>query len=786
MKRYYLRIKNWIQTQRKTLIPGPLAFKGARLGLLIFAIGSFLLAGAITWGRINDPFFLTLILGILLASFLGSRLFSYVFYQFIKLPKTYRWASMASIPLLLVSTAFSEKLLFIALIILPLLGASIAVIAKKNFKEKPLPHRIIAIVGLLIGLSGIGAGIYFMSPTGFELERPVNAAWETELNIPEVEDPSQPGPYEVKTLFYGSGEDPHRAFFGEKVDLKSPRVDGTAFIDEWEGISGWYRTWYWGFDYRELPLNAQVWYPEGKGPFPLVLIVHGNHPMSDYSDEGYGYLGELMASKGYIFASVDENFLNGSWSDIFGSLKKENDARAWILLEHLKLWHAWDEEAEHPFFGKVDTDNIALIGHSRGGEAMGHAAAFNQLSAYPDDASISFDYQFNIRSVIAIAPVDGQYQPGNTRTYFKNVNYFVIHGAQDADVTSYSGARQYERISFTDSLHHVKAGLYVDGANHGQFNTSWGNNDRGIPFTRLLNLKQLMPAKDQEKVAQVFISAFLDATLKGKSEYLPLFTDARKARSYLPETIYLSQFEDSKTQYITRFDEDLDIKSTPSGSRKIRGEHLTVWKEANIKLKYGVKDTRGVYLGWQRDEENPDTARYSIKLPLDSLYIDSNSVLVFSLAHAKGSTNPKSKGKWIKNEDEAKEDKEGQADEEMEEEGEDEEEELSEEEKKEKARMPIDFRIELQDTSGEIIRFPISDFSYLQRLIKVKIMKDDFLGGDEESESVFQTFPFALRDYQVQNPRFDMTRIDSLHFVFDRTEKGLIILDNIGFTVKPD
>ena len=57
--------------------------------------------------------------------------------------------------------------------------------------------------------------------------------------------------------------------------------------------------------------------PEGEGPFPLTLIVHGNHNMIDYSDEGYGYLGNLLASRGIIVVSVDQNFINGHWSGDF-------------------------------------------------------------------------------------------------------------------------------------------------------------------------------------------------------------------------------------------------------------------------------------------------------------------------------------------------------------------------------------------------------------------------------------------------------------------------------------
>ena len=63
----------------------------------------------------------------------------------------------------------------------------------------------------------------------------------------------------------------------------------------------------------------------------MVLVVHGNHNMRDYSDPGYDYLGELLASRGYVLASVDENFINGR-------IRNENDGRGWFLLKHVELF----------------------------------------------------------------------------------------------------------------------------------------------------------------------------------------------------------------------------------------------------------------------------------------------------------------------------------------------------------------------------------------------------------------------------------------------------------------
>ena len=48
----------------------------------------------------------------------------------------------------------------------------------------------------------------------------------------------------------------------------------------------------------------------------MILTVHGNHGMEHHSDPGYAYLGEHLSSRGFVMVSVDENFINGTWSGI--------------------------------------------------------------------------------------------------------------------------------------------------------------------------------------------------------------------------------------------------------------------------------------------------------------------------------------------------------------------------------------------------------------------------------------------------------------------------------------
>ena len=115
----------------------------------------------------------------------------------------------------------------------------------------------------------------------------------------------------------------------DSVSITTDPVDASKLVDL--GSSAKSRNDYWGFSPDSFPINGRVWYPDGEGPFPLVLVVHGNHNMKDFSDPGYDWLGELLASRGYILTSVDMNFINGG-------IRGENELRF--------LNHASDPNAE--------------------------------------------------------------------------------------------------------------------------------------------------------------------------------------------------------------------------------------------------------------------------------------------------------------------------------------------------------------------------------------------------------------------------------------------------------
>lgn len=548
------------------------------------------------------------------------------------------------------------------------------------------------------------------------------------------------GNYKVKTLFYGSGTDKRRSEYGERVDIKTKSVYAYPFLENYTGLKGRLRTKYWGFDDRSMPINGRVWYPQGEEKFPLVLIVHGNHKMQEYSDGGYEYLGKLLASQGFITVSVDENFLNASWLEDLGG---ENDGRAWILLKHLDAWKEFNSDKKNIFYNKVELENIALIGHSRGGEAVATASVLNKLKYYPQNASIKFDFNYNIKSIVAIAPTDGQYKPAGKPTEVKNVDYLLIQGANDGDVSEFIGSNQYNRVKFDDEKYHFKSSLYIYGANHGQFNTVWGDRDIAEPFGTYLNLKPLLNGEEQRNIAKVYISAFLKTTLKGEKEYMPLFRDYRAGGEILPKTLYVNRFQDSTFKLINNYEEDADLETMSLKGGIQSTERIYKWKEINLQFRGdSLRYNNAVYLKWITRE-----GKYSIELPGDTISswgINNSSKLVFSACD------------------------------------------IYENKIKNNSFQVTDFSIKLIDNNNEETIIPLSNIGRLHPPVGVKLSKWDFHNEKvygEEFEPVLQSFQIPMEEFVKNNKRFIPRELKSIEFIFNKSYSGNIVIDDIGIEV---
>jgi hypothetical protein len=377
--------------------------------------------------------------------------------------------------------------------------------------------------------------------------------------------PALPGPFAFSQVVYAApgviyAGNPDLAqyvvFQTPTPDYQTRRIDISDFADVPASPT-------WPFTAAHVPINGLLRVPQGAGPFPLCLIVHGNHDAQENSTPGYIYLLELLASHGIIAGSVDCNFLNGF---NFG----ENDGRAIVHLEHIKQFQIWNQQSGHPLFGQVDLSNIMIAGHSRGGESVGHASHFNRLDLVvpdPGDPAVPLDgsrglgpYHFNLKAVVAIAPTEHQYQPVGGPVIIQD-NYIILHGSRDGDVWTFEGYQAYDRahpIALGNPIQEAegfKALLWIYGANHNFFNSVWGQDDN--PF---------LSRPEQENVAKVYFSAIAQGTLLRRSQYLNLLKDYQlsQQKGWIPNTIRLvSQYQDPQRLFIAHYEEDT-VLMTPS------------------------------------------------------------------------------------------------------------------------------------------------------------------------------------------------------------------------------
>lgn len=671
-----------------------------------------------------------------------------------QLPPRFRWTVALCAPVVLTAVIhLPDTAGYIGLAILLLLASGIGG-SLANLLSPAVDSRLPAVV---LGVCAMAVAVLlWLVFASKEATNPALANYELDDWTLDLPNPGERGIYQFSEFSYGSGQDLRRPEFAEDAYFIARSVDGSKIIDNWDGLSGYLRSSYWGFGVDELPLQGRVWMPEGEGPFPLVLVVHGNHSMEDFSDPGYDYLGEHLASRGIILVSVDENFINGSFSarvNFFANrpgLREENDARGWLLLEHLRQWRDWNAEADHPMASKVDMERLALIGHSRGGEAVGVAAAFNSLPYYPDDATMAFDFGFNLRGVIAIAPVYGQYEARERPTQVEDVNFFTIHGDMDGDVQSFEGLAQYSRFAFSGDAYRFRSGLYVVGANHGQFNTTWENLDSNPFFAWVLDTGGIMDAEDQRDVARVYFSAFLESVFYDRPDYLPLFKDARYGAAWLPRTFFINQFEDSNQRILVDFENDMDVLTLDLTGGSVETEHLTRWFEAGNRLKYDELDSYSLFLAWDQ-EVNADTARVRFNL--------GESETIESLILALSATDMSSKPTDWENEEEASSN--------------------SSQDAPAQDSQLLDWTIRLEDGAGNTASAKLSADSPLYPLVEALPRRAGFLDDTDATERIFRRFELPIKAFEA-SPQFNAQAVRAIEFLFDQSPAGAIAVDYIA------
>lgn len=230
-----------------------------------------------------------------------------------------------------------------------------------------------------------------------------------------------------------------------------------------------------------LALRGSVAWPEGEGPFPVALIVHGSYqfctarsvdeevdvypcpPEDDLRQfEGFGYLAEALASSGYVALVPD---LSAEYTNGFGEAIFAKRAIG-IIDAHLDALVA-PEHVGHDGVGQADLSRLVVAGHSRGGPISVRYitdadAATRDVSALalltPAYLAPESKIPRNLPTALLISECDGDEGTGAPLLYFEK----QLHPLRPAITTVYTLAGGTHN-AFSTQLHSDRAATCTAG-----------------------------------------------------------------------------------------------------------------------------------------------------------------------------------------------------------------------------------------------------------------------------------------------------------------------------------
>ena len=234
--------------------------------------------------------------------------------------------------------------------------------------------------------------------------------------------------------------------------------------------------------FRNMPvhLNGLIAVPSGEGgPYPVVLILHGNHhgcPTDEMGVDrwpcdpeveqpnyrGFEYLVRELAARGYVALSININAEN-----TFGFGEPVPGERLGQLVDfHLGALATAAAGGPNDFglelAGRPDLQRLALVGHSQGGEESLRLA--RQLQ---DESSATANQPYGpVSGLLLLASTATAVEPSGGSP----VPMAIVLPACDGDVISQEGQHFYEAARLAPQQTQWVTSAWLDRGNHNYFN----------------------------------------------------------------------------------------------------------------------------------------------------------------------------------------------------------------------------------------------------------------------------------------------------------------------------
>lgn len=141
--------------------------------------------------------------------------------------------------------------------------------------------------------------------------------------------------------------------------------------------------------YGPLPLQfGELRMPDGEGPHPVAVLVHGGCWLKDYDYQYFTHLGYALTELGYATWTIEYRRLGdegGGWPHTFTDVALATDHLRRVALSY-----------------PLDLQKVVTIGHSAGGQLALWLAARHKL---PQGSELHSANPLPIKAVIGLAPI---------------------------------------------------------------------------------------------------------------------------------------------------------------------------------------------------------------------------------------------------------------------------------------------------------------------------------------------------------------------------------------------
>jgi len=252
------------------------------------------------------------------------------------------------------------------------------------------------------------------------------------------------------------------------------------------------------------------------------LIMHGSHDVCGGEDiwpcaedieqknyEGFTYLVEALAEAGYVALSINVNA-----EHTFAHGEAPPSIRTTQLIDaHLgELVAASAGESDKfgvDINGRADLSQMVWMGHSRGGDFANWIVREQNLTESPSPTGYG-----PVDGLVFIAPPIVVLDTLPTA----DLPFSVILPACDGDVSTLSGHGFYESARFTDERENWGTSVYLEGANHNNFNANLESEHAGDPEGRPDCITETFLSAEQQQDFLTRYTLDLLQTLYGQPE----------------------------------------------------------------------------------------------------------------------------------------------------------------------------------------------------------------------------------------------------------------------------